>query len=75
LARHLEKGDLPEAFTTRIVYFKGWSGLDNPEAARSALTILEDAGWLRRNEQPLSSIGRPCESWTINPKVVPHGRE
>jgi hypothetical protein len=75
LARHVERGDLPEVFTTRIVYFKGWSGLDNPEAARSALTILEDAGWLRRNGPEPSSIGRPCESWTISPKVVPHGRE
>jgi putative DNA primase/helicase len=75
LARHIAKGDLPEVFTTRYVYFKGWSGLNTPEAARSALTILEDAGWLRRNEQPPSIGGRPCESWSINPKVVAHGRK
>jgi Protein of unknown function (DUF3987)/Domain of unknown function (DUF3854) len=75
LARHVERGDLPDGFTTRVVYFKGWSGLGNPEAARAALAILEDAGWVRRNGQDTTSVGRPSESWTINPKLVTRGRE
>jgi hypothetical protein len=75
LARHIEKGDLPQIFTTRTVYFKGWTGLDNSQAARGALTVLEDSGWLRRNAQEASSGGRPSESWIINPKVVRHERE
>jgi hypothetical protein len=71
LARHIKTDDLPEVFSTRDVYFKGWSGLDSPERVRAALDLLEDSGWVRRAEPPTSrSGGRPSETWIVNPKVT-----
>lgn len=74
LARHIKAGDLPELFSTRDVYFKGWSGLGSPERVRAALDILEDAGWVRKAESPTSRYGgRPSETWIVNPRVT-HGK-
>jgi hypothetical protein len=71
LARHIKRGDLSELFTTRDVYFRGWSGLDSPEHVRAALDLLEDAAWVRKVEPPTSrSGGRPSEAWIVNPKVT-----
>ena len=62
---------LPELFSTRDVYFKGWSGLDSPERVRRALDFLEDAAWVCKAEPPTSpSGGRPSEAWIVNPKVT-----
>lgn len=71
LARHIKAGDLPELFSTRDVYFKGWSGLDSPERVRAALDFLEDAAWVRKAELSTSrSGGRPSEAWIVNPRVT-----
>ena len=61
LARHIRIHNLPEVFKTREVYLKGWSGLDSPERVRGALTLLEDAGWVRRatNSRRLVGAVRP----------------
>jgi putative DNA primase/helicase len=73
LARHIRSRDLSREFKTRDVYLKGWGGLDNPERARTALAILEDAGWVRRIESLASATGgRPSELWIVNPKVTDH---
>jgi hypothetical protein len=70
LARHISNGELQEKFTTRDIYLKGWSGLDSPEKARNALAVLEDAGWVRRGENPPSPVGgRPSDTWIVNPKA------
>ena len=71
LARHIRIHNLSGVFKTREVYLKGWSGLDTPERVRGALTVLEDAGWVRRVENSTSG-GRPSEAWTVNPKVTRH---
>jgi putative DNA primase/helicase len=55
-------------FRVREVYLKGWSGLDTPERARQALSILEDADWIRP-VQANSTVGRPPEEFQINPRV------
>jgi len=71
LARHIQANDVPEVFAPRSVYLKGWSGLDTPERVRGALSLLEDAAWVRRAESsPSQSGGRPSEVWLVNPKVV-----
>ena len=71
LARHVQNGDLGCRFTTREVYFKGWSGLGDPDCARSALQLLEDAEWIRREAVvPSPAGGRPSEVWAVNPKVM-----
>jgi hypothetical protein len=70
LARHIQHGDLPQIFSTRSVYHKGWSSVDTPERVRSALEILADASWVRPMEtDPYSTGGRPSEEWATNPKV------
>ena len=71
LARHIKAGDLPALFSTRDVYFRGWTGLDSPERVRAALDLLEDAAWVRKAEPSTSpSGGRPSEGWVVNPKVM-----
>lgn len=73
LARHIQASDLPSPFTTRAAYLKGWSGLDTPERIRGALALLEEAGWVCRDEtSPTLAGGRPSEVWFINPKVSKH---
>lgn len=75
LARHIKSGDLPSVFTTRSVYLKGWGSLDMPEHVRGALALLEEAGWVRRDERPTSPTGgRPPEMWIVNPKVISHAQ-
>jgi Protein of unknown function (DUF3987) len=74
LARHIQAGELSSNFTIRDVYRKNWSALDGPDRVRSALTLLEDAGWVRRIELKTGSRRgrRPSESWEVNPQVVHH---
>jgi hypothetical protein len=71
LARHITSRDLPDDFTTRDVYIKGWSGLDTPERVRDAVHSLEDANWIRRKAVPeRPGGGRPSEVWVLSPRVV-----
>jgi len=57
-------------FTLRDVYQNDWRALETPDAVRSALTILENAGWVRPlllETKPTG--GRPSELYAINPRV------
>jgi putative DNA primase/helicase len=75
LLGHLKKGALPEHFTTRDVYLKGWSGLEAPEEARKALGVLERYGWLARANHEQSSLGgRPTEAWVCNPRMADYAK-
>jgi hypothetical protein len=74
LARHIERGDLGEQFSTRQVYATHhWTSLDTSEKARAALEVLQDADWVRSVEHKPSS-GRPPETWQVNPKVKRHAK-
>jgi hypothetical protein len=58
------------SFSCREVYWKGWRGLDSPEAVKQAAELLEDANWVRRlatESRPLG--GRPADRYTVNPRV------
>jgi hypothetical protein len=70
LGEKLKQGVLRDKFRLRDIYLRGWAGLDTPEAVRMALTVLEDAGWVRRND-PKSGPqgGRPREEFAVNPAV------
>jgi hypothetical protein len=70
LGEKLKQGVLGDRFRLRDVYLRGWAGLDTPEAVRMALTVLEDAGWVRRID-PRSGPqgGRPREEFALNPAV------
>jgi putative DNA primase/helicase len=71
LLGHLKRGALPDHFTTRDVYLKGWSGLDAPEEARKALGVLERHAWVARvPPEPTAVGGRPSESWTTSPRLA-----
>ncbi len=70
LSKRLAKGWKREDgfFTVRDVYRSGWSGLDSPDAARGALLVLEEYGWVRR-ETDAQTAGRPSETYRINPRI------
>jgi putative DNA primase/helicase len=58
-------------FTVRDVYRSGWTALDSPDAARGALLVLEEYGWVRR-ETETHAHGRPSETYRINPRIRGH---
>lgn len=71
LGEKIKAGRLPNPFTAREVYFKGWTGLDGPEEVVRAAEVLEAAGWVRSEiKQPASSGGRPSTVYRVNPEVL-----
>lgn len=46
LAARIKAGDVPETFTARDIYRRGWSGLGKVADVAAALEILEDHYWL-----------------------------
>ena len=72
LGRHFKEGWKRAGcrmFTVRDVYHNDWRGLESPDAVRRAISLLEDANWVRpvRRERPEG--GRPCEQYAINPRI------
>jgi putative DNA primase/helicase len=76
LAQHIKRKKVTNEtggtdwFSLRDVYRHGWSGLDEPEKARGALRILQDAHWVR--ELPSKGApkgGRPSNLYQVNPGV------
>jgi hypothetical protein len=65
------KTSLPNPFTYRTVFHKGWSGLTTAEEVRQAVGILQDRGWVKTVEVPSSNTkgGRPAELVWIHPKL------
>jgi hypothetical protein len=60
-----------EVSAAELVYLKGWSGLETPEATRLAAQILLDAGWIRElSGDPSPLGGRPSIRYRVNPKVL-----
>src|SRR5439155_26832102 len=71
LAKHLESGELPERFTLRETYRKGWAGLASKEDAEAATEILLDLGWIRQVGDSTRTTGRPASpSFETNPKIL-----
>jgi Protein of unknown function (DUF3987) len=72
LSRRLAKGwkRAEGVFTVRDVYRNQWAALDSPDAARGALQVLEEYGWVQR--EPLGDSqtpGRPSETYFRNPRI------
>jgi hypothetical protein len=64
-----KKGELPDPFTVRDVYRKGWSFLGTEQDARHACEELVSLGWLREQVTPgPRSQGGKIE-YLLNPKV------
>jgi putative DNA primase/helicase len=70
LSKRLAKGWKREdgCFTVRDVYRSGWTALDSTDAARGALLVLEEYGWVRR-ETDTQTPGRPSETYRVNPRI------
>jgi hypothetical protein len=72
LGRRLAKGWKREEglFSVRDVYRNGWHLLDSPDAARGALLLLTEYGWVRDEAAgDEKSPGRPSETYRINPRI------
>jgi hypothetical protein len=70
LSEKIKDCSLPSPFPIRDVYRRGWSGLDDPHAARRAVGILQDLGWVRSVEVAQTG-GAPREDVHIHPRL-PH---
>ena len=71
LAKHLKRGELPERFTLRETYRKGWAGLSSKEDAEAATEILCDLGWIRPVAETGRATGRPASpTFETNPKSL-----
>lgn len=68
LGEKIRGGKLPNPFTARDVYFKGWSGLDGPEEVVRAAEVLEAAGWVRPETKQTG--GRPSTAYHVNPDLL-----
>lgn len=70
LVKHLERGELPERFTLRETYRKGWTGLASKEDAEAATEILCELGWIRPVQGTGPANGRPASpSFEVHPKI------
>lgn len=67
LLRRMKRGDVPNRFTLRDIYLKGWSRLASPEAARQAAELLVELDWLRAETVP--TPGRSKALYWINPRA------
>jgi putative DNA primase/helicase len=71
LSARLQQGKLPESFTARDLYRKGWAGPNSPDKVRRVLEVLKKFGWVREVAGGEGSEGRPKDLWAINPDVRP----
>lgn len=68
LGRRIAEDKLPDHFTARDVWKKGWGSIKSTADAEAALAVLEEYGWLISydvTELP----GRPTSRYAINPKI------
>jgi len=69
ILQRIKKGDLHSPFRLRDLHQKGWAGLSEVEAVKSACERLENHNYVRLKE--VETGGRPSLVATINPKVLP----
>lgn len=69
LAGKLEQGALPQTFTVRDVYRKGWSLLNDRQVIENACEELMSRGWLREEVMPSAPGQRGKTEYLTNPKV------
>jgi hypothetical protein len=69
LAEKIKSKKLPNPFTCKTVYDKGWHGLKEKKEIEAACCILEDENWLKKMRKPVSkNQGRPpLPEYYINP--------
>lgn len=69
LSKKIQDRALPNPFTAKTIYNKGWYGLKTRSAIESACRVLIEHNWLRLEEnQVRSSVGRPpLPAYVLNP--------
>jgi len=68
LLAKIERGEVTDGDKVRDLYRHGWAGLDNSESVITALTVLEEHGWVRvQRQSPGNTGGRPSESLYLHP--------
>jgi len=69
LAAKIQAGDLPDGFTARDVYRKGWSSLNSTKSAQAACAELVEQDWLREVVVPGASQQKTVTKYVINPAL------
>ncbi len=66
-------GEPRETFTTRDVHAakRGTNGLHNAGGVKHALTLLAEYRYIRPAEPDARTVGRPSETWLVNPAAYP----
>jgi hypothetical protein len=72
LSKKIEAQKLETPFKVRTIQQKGWGQLTDNDVIKEAVSILEDAGWIREaTPTNVKKVGRPQEpQYEINPKVM-----
>ncbi len=68
LMEKIKAGSLPSPFTSRDVYRRHWSNLDDPRLVGCAIAVLEDHNWLTIVETK-QERGAPREDVHIHPSL------
>ena len=70
LSEKIKARKLPDPFTIKMVYDKGWHGLKDKKEVQAACDILMDENWLMVNKKPKGANGRPpLPNYYINPLI------
>ena len=70
LSKKIEAGKLEDCFTVRTIQRKGWGQLTDNETIKEAVSILEDAHWIREQVATKKKPGRPADpQYEINPHI------
>ena len=70
LAKKIVAGNLPDPFTTRDVYRKGWTGLSDDDVIESGAALLDELGWIKTERvRTGANGGRPTLKYWINPNA------
>jgi len=72
LSKKIKAKQLPEPFTAKIVYDKGWHGLNDRKEVEAACDILIDENWLAMEiKSPTGMRGRPpAPEYSIHPTFL-----
>jgi putative DNA primase/helicase len=68
LPKRLENGKVGDIFTAREIYKKGWTGLETPAKAQSAINVLVEYHHL--TEEEINTGGRPTTIYHWNKEKV-----
>jgi putative DNA primase/helicase len=69
LLGRIKDNDVDHLVTTRELWKKNWELLDTRENLQSAIEVLEEHGYVRREEQKNPKGGRPSEVLAIHPSL------